>query len=79
MFDIDYDDDAPMKSGYKSILDCLSAASSFVAEDTNKYGVQVVGCDPLFDDVNTLARKGEDIEYVVKKGQYLLLVKSHLH
>lgn len=28
------------------------------------FTIQVVGCDPLFDDVNILARKGEDIEYV---------------
>lgn len=66
MFDID-NDDASLKSRYKSILDCPSGASSFVAEATNKYGIQVVGCDPLFDDVNTLARKGEDIEYVIKR------------
>jgi len=34
---------------YKRILDCPSGASSFVAEANNRYGINTVGCDPLFD------------------------------
>jgi hypothetical protein len=54
---------------YKSILDCPSGASSFVAEASNKYGINAVGCDPLFDnDVDTLAKQGrKDIEYVIQR------------
>lgn len=54
---------------YKSILDCPSGASSFVAEAANKYGIKAVGCDPLFDnDVDTLAKQGRrDIEYVIHR------------
>jgi hypothetical protein len=54
---------------YKSILDCPSGASSFVAEAANKYGIKAVGCDPLFDnDVDTLAKQGrKDIEYVIQR------------
>jgi hypothetical protein len=54
---------------YKSILDCPSGASSFVAEAANKYGIKAVGCDPLFDnDVDTLAKQGRmDIEYVIQR------------
>jgi hypothetical protein len=44
MFHIDNDHGAYLKSKYKSILDCPSGASSFVAESTKRYGVQVVGC-----------------------------------
>jgi hypothetical protein len=54
---------------YKSILDCPSGASSFVAEAANKYGIKALGCDPLFDnDVDTLAKQGRiDIEYVIQR------------
>lgn len=52
---------------YNRILDCPPGASSFVAE-ANKYGVNTVGCDPLFDkDSRILQKQGEDIEYVVKR------------
>ncbi len=34
---------------YNRILDCPSGASSFVAEANNRYGINTVGCDPLFD------------------------------
>ena len=62
-------DDISSLKRYKTILDCPSGASSFVAEAANKYGVQAAGCDPLFDnDVNILAKQGqEDIEYVMQK------------
>ena len=55
---------------YKSILDCPSGASSFVAEAANKYGIKALGCDPLFDnDVDILAKQGRiDIEYVIQSG-----------
>jgi hypothetical protein len=51
------------------ILDCPSGASSFVAEAHNKYGINTVGCDPLFDkDPKILQQQGEkDIEYVVER------------
>ncbi|MDQ6667834.1 MAG: class I SAM-dependent methyltransferase [Thermoproteota archaeon] len=53
---------------YNRILDCPSGASSFVAE-ANRYGINAVGCDPLFDkDLRILQKQGEeDIEYVVKR------------
>ncbi len=53
---------------YHRILDCPSGASSFVAE-ANRYGINAVGCDPLFDkDLRILQKQGEeDIEYVVKR------------
>jgi hypothetical protein len=53
---------------YNRILDCPSGASFFVAE-ANKYEVNAVGCDPLFDrDSSILYKQGDaDIEYVVKR------------
>jgi hypothetical protein len=54
---------------YNRILDCPSGASSFVAEASNKFGVNTVGCDPLFgNDSRILQKQGEeDIDYVVKR------------
>jgi hypothetical protein len=54
---------------YNRILDCPLGASSFVAESNNKYEVNTVGCDPLFDkDLRILQKQGEeDIEYVVNR------------
>jgi hypothetical protein len=51
------------------ILDCPSGASSFVAEVNNKYGINTVGCDPLFDKYSKILQKQgeEDIEYVKKR------------
>ena len=51
------------------ILDCPTGASSFVAEACNMYGINAVGCDPLFDkDTKALQKLGEeDIEYVIKR------------
>jgi hypothetical protein len=51
------------------ILDCPSGASSFAAEAHNKYGINTIGCDPLFDkDPKILEEQGEkDIEYVVER------------
>jgi hypothetical protein len=51
------------------ILDCPTGASSFVAEACNRYGINAVGCDPLFDkDTKVLQKLGEeDIEYVIEK------------
>ena len=51
------------------ILDCPSGASSFVAEANIKYGINTIGCDPLFDkDPKILEEQGEkDIEYVVER------------
>ena len=62
-------DDIYRLKRYNRILDCPSGASSFVAEANNKYGVNTVGCDPLFDkDSRILQKQGEeDIEYVVKR------------
>ena len=62
-------DDTDHLKRYNRILDCPSGASSFVAEANNKYGVNTVGCDPLFDkDSRILQKQGEeDIEYVVKR------------
>ncbi len=61
-------DDIHRLKRYNRILDCPSGASSFVAE-ANKYGVNTVGCDPLFDkDSRLLQKQGEqDIEYVKKE------------
>jgi hypothetical protein len=62
-------DDMHHLKRYNRILDCPSGASSFVAETNNQYGVNTVGCDPLFDkDSRLLQKQGEhDIEYVVKR------------
>jgi len=51
------------------ILDCPSGASSFVAEAHNKHGINIVGCDLLFDkDPKILQEQGDqDIEYVVER------------
>lgn len=53
---------------FDRILDCPSGASSFVSE-ANKKGVNVVGCDPLFDSpAEFLMKRGiEDIEKIIKK------------
>lgn len=61
-------EDVTLLKTYKTILDCPSGASSFVAEAT-QYGINAVGCDPLFDqDVVTLSEQGEkDIEYVIRR------------
>ena len=62
------DDDTDHLKRYNRILDCPSGASSFVVEANNKYEVNTVGCDPLFDkDSRILQKQGEDIEYVVKR------------
>jgi phage terminase large subunit-like protein len=52
----------------RNILDCPSGASSFVVEVKEKYGINVIGCDPLFgDDLKRLFERGEaDIEYVTQ-------------
>ncbi|MFZ0896361.1 MAG: hypothetical protein WAZ77_17825 [Candidatus Nitrosopolaris sp.] len=62
-------DDIDHLKRYNRILDCPSGASSFVAEANNKYEVNSVGCDPLFDkDSRILQKQGEeDIEYVAKR------------
>jgi len=62
-------DDIHHLKRYDRILDCPSGASSFVAEANNKYGVNTVGCDPLFNkDSRLLQKQGEqDIEYVIKR------------
>lgn len=62
-------DDAYYLRRFNRILDCPSGASSFIAETNNKYGINAVGCDPLFDkDSRILQKQGEeDIEYVVKR------------
>jgi len=62
-------DDIDHLKRYDRILDCPSGASSFVAETNNKYGINTLGCDPLFDkDSRILQKQGEeDIEYVVKR------------
>jgi len=54
---------------YNRILDCPSGASSFVAEANNRYGINAVGCDPLFDKHSRILQKQgeEDIEYVVNR------------
>jgi hypothetical protein len=54
---------------YNAILDCPSGACSFVAESNNNYGINTIGCDPLFDLDPTILQKQceEDIEYVVKR------------
>lgn len=51
------------------ILDCPTGASSFVAEACNRYGINAIGCDPLFDeDTKVLQKLGEvDIDYVIEK------------
>jgi hypothetical protein len=66
MFRIDHIDHLKR---YNRILDCPSGASSFVAEANNRYEINAVGCDPLFDeDVRILQKQGEeDIEYVVNR------------
>ena len=50
-------------------MDCPSGASSFVAEVKEKYGINAIGCDPLFgDDLKRLFERGEaDIEYVTQR------------
>jgi hypothetical protein len=62
-------DDIDHLKRYNRILDCPSGASSFVAEANNRYGINAVGCDPLFDkDLRILQKQGEeDIEYVVNR------------
>lgn len=62
-------DDIHQLKRYDTILDCPSGASSFVAETNNKYRINTVGCDPLFDKVSRILQKQgeEDIEYVVKR------------
>ena len=62
-------DDIDHLKRYNRILDCPSGASSFVAEANNRYEINAVGCDPLFDkDVRILQKQGEeDIEYVVNR------------
>jgi len=54
---------------YNRILDCPSGASSFVAEANNRYGINTIGCDPLFDRHSRILQKQgeEDIEYVVNR------------
>jgi hypothetical protein len=54
---------------YNKILDCPSGASSFVAEANNRYGINTIGCDPLFDKHSGILQKQgeEDIEYVVNR------------
>jgi hypothetical protein len=42
-------DDINHLKRYNRILDCPSGASSFVEEANNRYGINTVGCDPLFD------------------------------
>jgi hypothetical protein len=58
-------DDVTSLKKYNTILDC---PSEFVAEAA-QYGVNAVGCDPLFDkDLRILHEQGDkDIEYVVKR------------
>jgi hypothetical protein len=50
-------------------LDCPSGASSFVAEANNRYEINAIGCDPLFDRPSRILQKRgeEDIEYVVNR------------
>lgn len=62
-------DDIDHLKRYNRILDCPSGASSFVAEANNRYEINAVGCDPLFDkDVRILQKQGEeDIEYVLNR------------
>jgi hypothetical protein len=62
-------DDIDHLKRYNRILDCPSGASSFVAEANNRYEINAVGCDPLFDkDLRILQNQGEeDIEYVVNR------------
>jgi len=45
----------------------------FVAEANNRYGINTIGCDPLFDKHSGILQKQgeEDIEYVV---EYRLLL-----
>lgn len=61
-------DDVTSLKKYNAILDCPSGASSFVAEAA-KYGINAVGCDPLFDKhLRILHEQGDkDIEYVVQR------------
>ena len=56
-------------TSWRNILDCPSGASSFVAEVKEKYGINAIGCDPLFgDDLKRLFERGEaDIEYVTQR------------
>jgi hypothetical protein len=62
-------DDIDHLKTYSTILDCPSGTSSFFAESNNNYGINTVGCDPLFDlGSSILQKKGEeDIEYVVNR------------
>jgi hypothetical protein len=62
-------DDIDHLKRYNRILDCPSGASSFIAEANNRYEINAVGCDPLFDkEVRILQKQGEeDIEYVVNR------------
>ena len=61
-------DDITSLKKYNAILDCPSGASSFVAEAA-EYGINAVGCDPLFDkELRILHEQGDkDIEYVVQR------------
>jgi hypothetical protein len=56
-------------SYWRNILDCPSGAYSFVTEVKEKYGINAIGCDPLFgDDLKRLFERGEDyIEYVTQR------------
>jgi len=62
-------DDIDHLKRYNRILDCPSGASSFVAEANNRYGINTVGCDPLFDKHPRILQKQgeEDIEYVINR------------
>lgn len=61
-------DDVTSLKKYDTILDCPSGSSSFVAEAV-EFGINAVGCDPLFDkDLEILREQGiRDIEYVVQR------------
>ena len=62
-------DDINHLKRYNKILDCPSGASSFVAEANNRYAINTIGCDPLFDRHSRILQKlgEEDIEYVVNR------------
>ena len=61
-------DDVTSLKKYDTILDCPSGSSSFVAEAV-EFGINAVGCDPLFGkDLEILREQGiRDIEYVVQR------------
>jgi hypothetical protein len=50
-------DDIDHLKTYNTILDCPSGTSSFVAESNNNYGINTVGCDPLFDLDSSILQK----------------------